>query len=215
MHKIIIERNCKIRKTLLELAENDIYLEGNILKLIECKDNDLEFKQYLKVAIERDYENRRKRLGITKRIQIQNEELESNIKIKNALTTDLEVALKKSKHNELIINQLKNELEEKLHKTNKEKEKAIEDLEVLQRKTEFRLMNLIVRTALTIIIGVGVTTTFLYAYIVASGADSKIIETTWSNLFGILLTNSFSIIGTIMGVRYVNNKLENKKEEII
>jgi len=36
------------------------------------------------------------------------------------------------------------------------------------------------------------------------GLDAKIIESTWSNLFGILLTNSFSIIGTIMGVKHAN-----------
>lgn len=215
MNKIIIERNCKIRKTLLELAEDDIYLEGSILKLIECDNNDLVFKQYLNVAINRDYENRRKRLSITKRIQIQNEELEKSMQLKDNLTSELENALKESKENEKVINKLKTQLEYKLNKTNKEKEKAIEDLEFLQKKTEFKLMNMIVKVALTIIIGVGLTTTFLYAYIVASGADSKIIETTWSNLFGILLTNSFSIIGTIMGVRYVNNKLENRKEEMI
>lgn len=38
------------------------------------------------------------------------------------------------------------------------------------------------------------------------GYDSKIIESTWSNLFGILLTNSFSIVGTIMGVKYATEK---------
>jgi hypothetical protein len=36
--------------------------------------------------------------------------------------------------------------------------------------------------------------------------ERTIIESTWSNLFGILLTNSFSIIGTIMGVKYATAK---------
>jgi hypothetical protein len=43
-----------------------------------------------------------------------------------------------------------------------------------------------------------------------SGKDTEIIASTWSNMFGILLTNSFSIIGTIMGVKYASS---SKKEE--
>ena len=39
--------------------------------------------------------------------------------------------------------------------------------------------------------------------------DTDIIGSTWSNMFGILLTNSFSIIGTIMGVKYAT---DNKKQ---
>jgi hypothetical protein len=46
-------------------------------------------------------------------------------------------------------------------------------------------------------------------FVLLFGHDSKIIESTWSNLFGILLTNSFSIIGTIMGVKHANSG--NKK----
>jgi len=65
---------------------------------------------------------------------------------------------------------------------------------------------LIVKIALTIIISVGVITTFIYVYILAIGGDTKIIESSWSNMFGILLTNSFSIIGTIMGVKYASGK---------
>jgi hypothetical protein len=43
-----------------------------------------------------------------------------------------------------------------------------------------------------------------------SNKDTAIIGSTWSNMFGILLTNSFSIIGTIMGVKYAAS---SKKEE--
>ncbi len=78
----------------------------------------------------------------------------------------------------------------------------MEDLEVMQKRTQFELISIIVKLALAVIVGVGVTTSVLYIYVLSTGHDSKIIESTWSNLFGILLTNSFSIVGTIMGVKY-------------
>jgi hypothetical protein len=34
------------------------------------------------------------------------------------------------------------------------------------------------------------------------GMDTTLLGNAWTNMFGILLTNSFSIIGTIMGVKY-------------
>ena len=84
------------------------------------------------------------------------------------------------------------------------------DLDLLQKRTQFELIGLIVKIALSIIIGVGVITTAIYIYIIAIGGDSKIIEASWSNMFGILLTNSFSIIGTIMGVKYASDKIDKK-----
>ena len=54
------------KKQLLELSKSkNIYLEGNIIKLIEG--DDTEFEQYLKDAAEKDRESRRKRLEITKK----------------------------------------------------------------------------------------------------------------------------------------------------
>ena len=82
------------------------------------------------------------------------------------------------------------------------KEVAETDLSLLQKKTQTELMGSIVRVALWVIMGVGVLTTALYVFVISRGLDAKIIESTWSNLFGILLTNSFSIIGTIMGVKH-------------
>ena len=37
---------------------------------------------------------------------------------------------------------------------------------------------------------------------IVTKSDTQIIGSTWSNMFGILLTNSFSIVGTILGVKY-------------
>ena len=84
------------------------------------------------------------------------------------------------------------------------------DLDVLQKKTQYELINTIVRSALFVIIGVGIITTFLYVIAIFSGKETQIIGSTWSNMFGILLTNAFSIVGTIMGVKYASENKEQK-----
>lgn len=111
----------------------------------------------------------------------------------------------KEKENEKLQEalQLAEQSKEEAHKLRAE---AVEDLDTLQKRTQFELIGLIVKTALWIVGGVGVLTSCLYIYVLSSGIDAKIIESTWSNLFGILLTNSFSIIGTIMGVKYATEK---------
>jgi hypothetical protein len=63
------------KKALLDVQKkNQIFLEGNILKLIDS-DGDKEFQEYIEQAIAKDKDNRRKRLEITKQIQNQNKEL--------------------------------------------------------------------------------------------------------------------------------------------
>lgn len=91
-------------------------------------------------------------------------------------------------------------------KMEREKEKALSELDLLQKKTQTEMIELIVKVALWVIAGVGIITTMLYLVAMVNHYDIKIIESTWSNLFGILLTNSFSIIGTIMGVKYASAK---------
>ena len=76
----------------------------------------------------------------------------------------------------------------------------------MQKKTQFELISTIVKVALVVILGVGVITTVMYALALTTGADTQIIGSTWSNMFGILLTNAFSIVGTIMGVKYATEK---------
>ena len=88
------------------------------------------------------------------------------------------------------------------------KELAINDLDLLQRKTQFELIGTIVKVALYIIIGVGITATILYALAIIANKDTTNIGSTWSNMFGILLTNAFSIVGTIMGVKYASKDKE-------
>ena len=212
------------RDILLEIAKHKrVYVEGNFLKLIEPEEGDEEFEEYLKLCKEKDSTSRRKRLEVTKQVQKQNSELERAQKENKRVNRQLEKALneaiysaeqsKKSKEEaetakeELeVALQLAEQSKEEAHKLKAEAEHAKEvaetDLSLLQKKTQTELMGSIVRVALWVIMGVGFVTTGLYVFVLLLGHDSKIIESTWSNLFGILLTNSFSIIGTIMGVKH-------------
>jgi hypothetical protein len=98
------------------------------------------------------------------------------------------------------------ELRDALKKAEDAKNNAENDLDILQKKTQFELIGSIIKVALWIIIGVGVVTSLLYFSALMTGKDTKILESAWSNMFGILLTNSFSIIGTIMGVKYASKE---------
>jgi hypothetical protein len=116
-----------------------------------------------------------------------------------------------SQNSELIEWRGENErITQELHKAllsaEEAKKLAENDLDILQKKTQFELIGTIVRISLFVIIGVGVITTAVYMIALFSDKDTAIIASTWSNMFGILLTNSFSIIGTIMGVKYASEK---------
>jgi hypothetical protein len=203
---IVKRTGYEIRELLLKLAnEKRIYLDGNLLKVLKSETNDTEFSDYLQTCISRDHAARRKRLEVTKKVQKQNKDLEEASEKNLQLLADLEIALAESKQAEQYATDLQG-------KETIAKQKALEDLDFLQKKAQFKMMGLIVKMALGIIIGVGVFTTGLYVYVIAAGVDSTIVESTWSNLFGILLTNSFSIIGTIMGVRYANREMNRSDE---
>lgn len=176
-----------IKEAILKAKSKKVYIEGNFVKLL-AKTTDTEVKEYFEECKRRDLAQRRKRLDITKQVQKQNKELEEAAVVKGALVIKLQDALEEAKSSEAEAQKLR--------------DKAIEDLDVLQKKTQFELISIIVKVALSVIIGVAVLTTILYLFVLQNKLDSTIIETTWSNLFGILLTNSFSIVGTIMGVKY-------------
>jgi hypothetical protein len=187
------------RDSLLKLAkEKKIYLEGNILKIITPSEDD-EFNEYIKLCKEKDTSSRRKRLEVTKQVQSQNNQLELAAKKNTDLMNELTIALEETKISEQKASDAK--LEAEILRDN-----ALEDLDSLQKRTQFELMGKIIKVALYVIIGVGLLTTMLFAYTLIFDKDSVIVETTWSNLFGILLTNSFSIVGTIMGVKYASGK---------
>lgn len=173
-----------IKQAIQKAAKKKVYIEGNFVKLLG-NTSDEEVKAYIEECKRRDLAQRRKRLDITKQVQKQNKELEEAAVIKEALVIELQ--------NE------KNEAE-------RLRDEAVEDLDMMQKRTQFELIGTIVKVALYVIVGVGVLTTVMYAWAMTSGTDTQIIGSTWSNMFGILLTNAFSIVGTIMGVKYATDK---------
>jgi len=229
---MVMKISKQARDVLLKVAkEKRIYVEGNFLKILESDEGDSEFQQYLDTCKEKDVTTRRKRLEITKKVQEQNKELESaakeNIRVNKQLEkalTEANTSLNDAKTAKKIAESAKSDMESALEETRLAKEEADilrikaeqakeiaeTDLSLLQKKTQTELMGNIVKVALLVIMGVGVITTGLYVFVLLHGHDSKIIESTWSNLFGILLTNSFSIIGTIMGVKHATATHGNK-----
>lgn len=186
---IVFDQDTKNK--LLELYRTrKIYLEGNLPKLVDAQD-DTEFAEYLKTCINSDKENRRKRLEITKQIQDQNKQLVESNEQNQQLMIELQQAA--------------TDAEQSKCDAETARDAAMDSLDMIQKRTQFELINLIVRISLIIIIGVGVTTTVIYMVALFVNKDTQIIGSTWSNMFGILLTNAFSIIGTIMGVKYASD----------
>jgi DNA polymerase III alpha subunit (gram-positive type) len=218
---IVLDKDTK--KILIEtLKTKNIGLEGNITKLIDAQ-NDEEFKEYLKTCIEKDISSRRKRLEITKQVQVQNKDLTTLNEENQRMMEELQETLKNVEESKLTVEvqnrelnewkqenlRLTEELQQEMVKSEQAritaenaKNEAENNLDVIQKKTQFELINNIVRVALYVIIGVGTITTGIYVYSMTIGMDTDIIGSTWSNMFGILLTNSFSIVGTILGVKY-------------
>ena len=218
------------KEALLDLYKSKkIALEGNILKVIDS-DGDVEFDTYVKDSIEKDKENRRKRLEITKQIQGKNKELLESEVEKERVNLELVTALEEAEESkkeaicakeqaELAKEEAeaaREEAEEARSEAEKSKTEAINaknlaegDLELMQKRTQFELIGTIVKVALWVILGVGVVTTLVFMLALFAGKDTAVVGSTWSNIIGILLTNSFSIIGTIMGVKYASS---DKKE---
>ena len=121
------------------------------------------------------------------------------------IATDIsEMIVSKNKINELSKN-----LQKELDNTNKlreaieiEKNAALEDLDATLKKSQNELIKTIVKCALAVIISVGFITTIMYSFAILPNKDTQIIGSTWSNMFSVLLTNAFSIVGTIMGIKY-------------
>lgn len=175
-------------KALIAVADDKgIHLEGNLLKVLET--DSPSFSSYVEISKKKDRQTREKRLEVTKKFQKQNAEL-----------------AKKAEENFSLMGELKDALDA----AENAKKEVERDLDILQKKSQFELIGSIVNVALYVIIGVGVSTTVLYCYALYYNVDTTLIGNAWSNMFGILLTNSFSIIGTIMGVKYASNESAKK-----
>jgi hypothetical protein len=194
MSKIKVDK--QTRDLLLQLQKDKrVLLEGNIIKVLEAEANDTEFEDYLKSVLEKDRDTRKKRLDITKQIQIQNQELVQKQEEISRINDELNASLEKTKAAMVRVEQAK--------------EAALTDLDLLQKRTQTQLIGTIVKVALIVIVSVGIITTAMYGFALFTGVDTQIIGSTWSNMLGILLTNAFSIVGTIMGVKYASEKQDN------
>jgi methyl-accepting chemotaxis protein len=118
------------------------------------------------------------------------------------------------------INELSKTLQIELDNTNKlrlaieiEKDAAVNDLDATIKKSQNELIKTIVKSALFVIMSVGFITTLMYSFAILSNKDTQIIGSTWSNMFSVLLTNAFSIVGTIMGIKYATSDDKKQKNE--
>lgn len=191
--------------SLIVLAQqNKIYLEGNVLKVLDPGDSQA-YQGYLRQAVAADAEKREKRLEVSKGVQATNSELIAAKEALEASEAELKAALEKAYR-------AQEEAEESRQDAERAREEAVKDLDYLQKRTQFELMGQIVRVALWVVVGVGAVTTGMYAVALfgpdTNASDTTLLANTWSNMFGILLTNSFSIIGTIMGVKYATDSRE-------
>ena len=205
-----------------------IGLEGNITKLIDGEDDE-DFKKYLKECETKDSDKRKKRLEMTKKIQKQNQELVEVNSENERIMSELQQSLQEVEESRLTFEvqnrelndwkqdnlRLTEELKTEMTKSElaridaeRAKESALNDLDIIQKKNQTELISTIVKVALWVIMGVGFITTGVYVLTLLLGKDTQIISAAWSNIFGILLTNAFSIIGTIMGIKYAT---ENKQ----
>jgi hypothetical protein len=221
--------NKQTKQQLINLCKTrNICLEGNIIRVIDYS-GDTEFEQYIKTCLEKDKEMRKKRLEITKQVQSKNNELEKLNQENQRILDELKDSLKsveeskiqyEVQNRELILWKEENEkisleLQQEMLKSEQArvdaenaKKTAENDLDVLQKRTQTQLIERIVKVSLGVIITVGLITTIMYGIALFTEKDTQIIGSTWANMFGILLTNAFSIIGTIMGVKYASKETE-------
>jgi methyl-accepting chemotaxis protein len=129
------------------------------------------------------------------------------------IATDVTDAVNNKKKIDELSKNLQTELDnsEKLKNAIEiEKDAALNDLDVMMKKSQSELIKIIVKVALAVIVGVGIVTTGLYWMAIITDQDTQIIGSTWSNMFSVLLTNAFSIVGTIMGIKYATQDKEKK-----
>jgi PAS domain S-box-containing protein len=132
------------------------------------------------------------------------------------IATDVTEAVNAKKKIDELTTNLTIELEnsQKLkHSIELEKNAALNDLDVVLKKSQNELIKIIVKCALAVIVGVGVVTTILYWLAMLTGKDTQIIGSTWSNMFSVLLTNAFSIVGTIMGIKYATQDGSKQQQQ--
>jgi hypothetical protein len=184
-----------IKSQLLQLnKQSGVMLDGVVIKLIDA-DGDAEFQKYLDSCLEKDKSLRRKRLDITKQLQEQNKQLTEHSDENDRINEELKLALQLA--------------EEAKKNAETAKTDAENSLDILQKKKQFELIGKIVSAALWSIGIISTAVTVMYAISIFTTRDTQMIGSTWSNTVSIVLTNAFSIVGTIMGVKYASKESDS------
>ena len=196
-------------RKLVEIArEHDVFLQGKIIRFISPGESP-ENRAYLEEASQRERTRRQDRLNFTKEVQQQNVDLRNAQTRNEALVKEIQAALALAESARVDAEEALKTAEAERTRAEQAWKDAKNDLDYHQKRTQFQLVGRIVQSALWVIMGVGLITTGLYAgalFILEDESSVTLLGNTWSNMFGILLTNSFSIIGTIMGVKYATDK---------
>tara|TARA_R100001463_G_scaffold38682_2_gene82974 strand:- start:433 stop:1080 length:648 start_codon:yes stop_codon:yes gene_type:complete len=200
---------------LLQAAELNLYISGGVLRFLDTESTKA-YEDYVATATAQDDTQRKKRLRVNKTAQANLVALKQASEKNTRLMTELQDALDDAQASEKAASvaqhqaeKLREEAEQARSRAELAKETAEQNLDIFQKKTQSALMKSIVTVALAVVVGVGAVTTILYSVALTSdAAESQItlLGNTWSNMFGILLTNSFSIIGTVMGVKYATSE---------
>ena len=119
----------KSKKQLIDLFEQKrMGIEGNILKLIDVE-GDEKFAEYIQNSVEKDKDNRKKRLEITKQIQIQNKELTESKKELEGSQKSLQESLEQIQASMEEVQSAKDQAEKMRLEAEKAKEEADKEKE--------------------------------------------------------------------------------------
>ena len=164
----------------------------------------------------------KKHISMVELVIKNNKKSESNTESYKRITGENNKVIKnmldKATENKKAIKELTDNLQIELHNSEElknaleiERNAAIEDLDATLKKSQNELIKTIVKSALFVIMSVGFITTIMYSFAILSDKDTQIIGSTWSNMFSVLLTNAFSIVGTIMGIKYATQDSDKTK----
>jgi len=210
----VIQLDANTWATLIATAgAKKVYISGNILRLIDVSADEAH-AAYVAAATDKDSIKQRRRLEVNKKTQSVMKQLQETSAQNDKLVAEIQEALRDAEESQqqeelarAEADKQKDAAEQATARAEQARQIAESELESARKRKQFELMGQIVSVALWVICGVGIITTGFYFYAIYNESpEATLLGNTWSNMFGILLTNSFSIIGTVMGVKYATER---------